>query len=145
MFKSEIVSTESQDEECSDCDTPVEINAVDVDNLDDENETPEDESQHLWEDLEHNLAALFLKMQTVLHVPKKSVQEVIQQLCELVQLSQAPLYNKVKMVLQKHHTNDDESVAREVVETLTGSNMITACCGKDGCLATIKRRESYVA
>ena len=145
-FKSEIVvSTETEDDKCSDCDDTLEINVVDTaGNLDDDNETPEAESQHLWEDLEHNLAALFLKMQTVLHVPEKSVQEVIQQLCDLVQLSQAPLYSKVKMLLQKHHTNVDESVVREVVDTLTGSNIITACCGKDGCLATIKRRASYV-
>ncbi|KAL6488716.1 hypothetical protein MHYP_G00024570 [Metynnis hypsauchen] len=82
-FKPEIVvSTETEDDECSDCGDTLEINVVDTaGNLDDDNETTEAESQHLWKDLEHNLAALFLKMQTVLHVPEKSVQEVIQQLC----------------------------------------------------------------
>lgn len=143
MFKSEIVGSTGAQDLCRD-DTSLEINAVDTDDTNDEIETPVPDCQHLCEDLEHKLAALFLKMQTVLHVPETSVQEIIQQLVELAQLSQAPLYNKVKGVLQKYHTNLDEALVREVVETFTDSNIITACCGKDGCLATIKRRAPYV-
>lgn len=52
----------------------------DLDNLSEE--TSETNSQNLGNLLEHNLAALFLNMQTVLHIPEKSVQEVSQQLCQ---------------------------------------------------------------
>lgn len=41
-----------------------------------------DELYDLSKQLGHSLATLFLKMQTVLHIPESSVQEVIQQLVQ---------------------------------------------------------------
>lgn len=107
-------------------------------------EASETQSQDLGEQLEHNLAALFLKMQTILHMPENSVQEVIQQLCQIVQLSLPLLHKNVKAVLQKHFGDVDESVLKEVVETVAESDILSKSCGKNGCLATSKRRASYV-
>lgn len=93
--------------------------------------------QNLGNLLEHNLPALFLKF----YIYQKSLykKEVSLQLCQLVEFSRPFLYNKVKGVLQKYYT----------VPTLVNqlqkkwlSNNIIACCGKDGCLATVKRRAS---
>lgn len=75
------------------------MHAEDTDDLNDvSGETSKAETLKLGQQLEHNLAALFLKMHTVLYIPKTSVQEIIQQLCEIVQLSWPLLYSKVKAV-----------------------------------------------
>jgi len=42
----------------------------------------------LGKQLEHNLASLLLKMQTILHIPESAVQEVIKHLCQIHDLSQ---------------------------------------------------------
>jgi len=76
-------------------------------------------------------------------MPENSVQEVIQQLCQIVQLSQPLLHKNVKTVLQKHFGDVDESVLKEVVETVAESDILSKSCGKNGCLATSKRRASY--
>ncbi|KAL1273015.1 hypothetical protein QQF64_028877 [Cirrhinus molitorella] len=104
----------------------------------------ETESQDLAQQLEHNLAALFLKMQAILHIPESSVQEVIQQICQIVQMSQPLLHKNVEAVLQKHFGHIGESVVKEVVETVAESNILSKSCGKNGCLATSKRRATYV-
>lgn len=107
-------------------------------------EASETQSQDLRQQLEYNLAALFLKMQTILHIPESSVQEVIQQLCQIAQLSQPLLQKNIKAVLQKHFGHVDESVVKEVVEVVAESDILSKSCGKNGCLATSKRRASYV-
>lgn len=52
---------------------------------------------------EHNLASLLLKMQTILHIPESAVQEVLQHLCQIHDLSQPLLYSNVKSVLKKYY------------------------------------------
>ena len=100
--------------------------------------TPDLEKQ-----LEHNLAALFLKMQTVLHIPESTVQEVIQLLLQMCELSQPLLHNAVKDILNQH-TDVDDSVVEELVRAAAKSNVIMKFCGKDGTLSTTKRRAAYV-
>lgn len=64
-------------------------------------------------------------MQTLLHIPENSVQEVIQQLCHIIQLSQPLLHKHVKAVFQKHFGHVDESVVKEVVETVAESDILS--------------------
>ncbi len=109
---------------------------------DGEDSTNED-LHDLEKQLEHNLAALFLKMQTVLHIPENKVQEVIQQLLQMCELAQPLLHNAVKDIL-KQHTDVDNSVVEELVRAATKSNVIMKFCGKDGPLSTTKRRAAYV-
>lgn len=52
--------------------------------------------------LEHNLASLLLKMQTVMHIPESAVQEVLQQLCQINKLSEPLLHIKVRATLNKY-------------------------------------------
>lgn len=101
-------------------------------------EASETQSQDLGEQLEHNLAALFLKMQTILHMLENSVQEVIQQLCQIVQLSLPLLHKNVKAVLKKHFGDVDESVLKEVVETVAESDILSKSCGKMDVLQLVK-------
>ena len=50
---------------------------------------------HLQHQLEHNLPSVFLKLQAVLHLSDMAVQEVIQQLNQLVLLSELLLRNAI--------------------------------------------------
>lgn len=49
----------------------------DILDLEDREYSTNEELHELGKQLEHNLAALFLKMHTILHIPEHSVQEVI--------------------------------------------------------------------
>lgn len=152
MFKPELVvrigSNENDDSirDAQQCSHQMISEELDQDNVTDDvsGEASETEIQDLAQQLEHNLAALFLKMQTTLHIPETSVQEVIQQLCQIVHLSQPLLHKNVKAVLQKHFGHISESVVKDVVESVAENNILTKSCGKNGSLATSKRRASYV-
>lgn len=94
----------------------------------------------LEKQLEHNLAALLSKMQTILHIPERSVQEVIKQLCDTHYLSEPLLHYKVRMILKEYDSKIDESIVKQVSSTVSEAKVMTTFCGKDGSLATTKRR-----
>lgn len=66
----------------------------------------------LFDQLRHNLAAFSLKMQTILNVPEKAVQEIVEQLDQLFQLSK-PL---IKAVVSKVLTENQYCVPESVVD-----------------------------
>lgn len=111
----------------------------DSSDLEDSEDSTNEEVHDLGEQLEHNLAALFLKMHTVLHIPESSIQEVVQQLVQICELSQPLLHNSVKEIL-KQYTNIDDSTVRQLVRAASDSNVITRFCGKEGSLSTTKRK-----
>ncbi|KAF0040477.1 hypothetical protein F2P81_006375 [Scophthalmus maximus] len=118
--------------------------ADDMEELEDvSEEASENDLRDLEKQLEHNLASLLLKMQTVMHIPESAVQEVIQQLCEINKPSQPLLHNRVRAVLKKYYVDINETVVREVTGVVSESNII-AFCAKDGSLGTAKRRAAYV-
>lgn len=80
----------------------------------------------LGKHFEHNLASLLLKMQTILHIPESAVQEVIQHLWQIHDLSQPLLYSNVKAILKKHHLDVDESLIKEIVCAVSESNVIAS-------------------
>lgn len=83
-------------------------------------------------------------MHTVLHIPESSIQEVVQQLVQICELSQPLLHNSVKEIL-KQYTNLDDSTVRQLVRVASDSNVITRFCGKEGSLSTTKRRAAYLS
>lgn len=142
MFKPEIVSAAAA--AASEMTHEEHVSPDDTSDLEDSEELQSNEELNdLQKQLDHSLAALFLKMQTILHIPESSVQNIIQQLLQICELSQPLLHNSVKDIL-KQHTVIDDSVVRQVVRAASESNVITRCCGKDGSLSTGKRRAAYV-
>lgn len=140
MFKSEIVSGTVTNEKAQDEQFP----QNETDDLEDRECSSNEELHDLEKQLEHNLAALFLKMQTILHIPQSSVQEVVQQLLQICELSQPLLHNSVKDIL-KQHTDVDDSTVRQLVRAVSESNIIAKLCGNNGSLSTTKRRTAYVS
>lgn len=140
MFKSEIIGgyIQSQEED---------VEQEQMSDADDHVEDSEVTSGHalvdLEQQLEHNVASLLLKMQAVLHIPESSVQEVIQQLFQIDELSKPILQNRVRAVLKKHYTDIDESVVKEIINVVSESSM-AAHFSQGGPLGTAKKREAYV-
>ncbi len=84
-FKSEIIvsTTSDSDEAANESQGEVEQQETsDTEDLDVMEEACDDLCG-LGKQLEHNLASLLLKMQTILHIPESAVQEVIQHLCQI--------------------------------------------------------------
>lgn len=138
MFKPEIVSSSENNELEEEGHWPPNYTS----DLENSEESSNEENHDLEKQLEHNLAAFFLKMQTILHIPESSV-EVIQQLLHISELSQPLLHNSVRDLL-KQHTDVDDSTVKQVVRAASESNVLTKFCGKGSSLSTSKRRAAYV-
>lgn len=93
--------------------------------------------------LEHNLASLLLKMQTILHISESATQEIIQQLNQINLLSEPLLYSTIRQTIEKHYGEVDSTVVKELVRAVTDSNVLLHCTNEGGPLSTTKRRASY--
>lgn len=117
-FKSEIIGhyytspdSDAAEEQMSHAEDLEDLEALSEE--DSNNDLPDLEKQ-----LEHNLASLLLKMQNVLNIPESSVQEVVEQLCQIHKLSQPLLHNRVRAVLSKY-PDMDETLVREVTSVVS--------------------------
>nr|XP_005173860.1 uncharacterized protein LOC101885400 [Danio rerio] len=117
--------------------------ADDIEDTEELNEVTESDLHDLEKQLQHNLASLLLKMHTVLHIPESSVQDVIEQLCQINKLSQPLVQHRVRGILNKYCADMDETVIKEIISAVSESNMMTHC-SKDGPLGTAKKRAAYV-
>lgn len=105
-----------------------------------------DNIQELENQLERKLALLFLKMQTVLHVPEYAVQEVIQCLNQIHLLSQPVLQTTIQEIIQKYCVNVDVNyIVSEIMNAVLQNNVLLKHTDKDGSLSTACRRASYIA
>lgn len=136
MLKLEIISgnRENDNDELK----PVSSDEIEIeDNEDQFNE----ESSDFVHKLNHNLAGIFLKMQSILHIPASSIQDVIQELTEIHKLSFPLIYKSVSIVLRKHYPDVDDSLVTEVVHAVSESNVFSKCCDKGRCLSTVKKKQ----
>ena len=93
--------------------------ADDIEDIDEVSEVTSDLDLHdLEKQLEHNLASLLLKMQAVLHIPESAVQDVVQQLWQINQLSQPLLQNRVRTLLSKYNCHMDETFVKEIISAV---------------------------
>lgn len=97
---------------------------------------------HLQHQLEHNLASLLLKLQAVLHLSDMAIQEVVQQLNQLVLLSEPLLRNAIQQILNEHGVSDD-SVMRKIVNAVKENNLFLKMTDAGQSLSTASKRASY--
>ncbi|XP_057695302.1 uncharacterized protein LOC130917681 [Corythoichthys intestinalis] len=64
--------------------------------------------------LEHTLASLFLKMQTKLNISESALQEIIQEIGQIFQLSEPLMFSVVEEILRRHYPDLDSAVVKEV-------------------------------
>lgn len=97
----------------------------------------------LAEQLQYNLAAFFLKMQTILHVSEKATQEIIEHIDQLFSLSEPLVKESVIKILKKHNCPFTDKLVSEVVQAVSDSNVLHKSVTSEAPLSTAKRRKSY--
>lgn len=94
--------------------------------------------------LHQNLATLFLKMQTVLHVSERACQDIVDHLSEIFLLSEPLLKDAVKDILQKHSVTATEAVLNDLVSSVVDTNVFVRATAKGQDLSSAKRRKTYI-
>ncbi|KAG9278069.1 hypothetical protein AMEX_G5864 [Astyanax mexicanus] len=99
---------------------------------------------NLRAELQRNLASLFLKMQTVLHVSNMATQEIIEHLSQIFALSQPLIKKTISDVLQSFDVPVTEASIEQVVSAVMDSNILTSSTAEGQDLSSAKRRKTYV-
>lgn len=72
--------------------------------------------------LKHKLAALFLSMQTVLHISRSATQILVEDLHNILSFSSAKDVNSVKEVLLRHNIEVNDLILQDVSNALVDNN-----------------------
>ncbi len=106
------------------------------------NGEPNENTDSLKQQLEHNLASLLLKTQTALHFSESATQEMLQGLDQLRSLSSQVLEDTVTQILQTHNCGVSSEDVTEIVNAVV-TNVLRSYTSRDRPLSTPKRRKSY--
>ena len=79
--------------------------------------------------LRTNLASLFLKMHSVLHVSATAIQDIIDNLVQIFSLSKPLVKDSVIKVLREHDQSFSEVLLNELVEAIMKCNLCQCYCG----------------
>lgn len=94
--------------------------------------------------LNHNLASLFLKMQSILHVSEMASEEIVEHLTQIFFLSQPILKHDIREVLESHDITVSEAILNEVVSTVMDCNVIVSATAKGKPLSSTNRRKTFI-
>ena len=95
--------------------------------------------------LEHNVAALFLKMSSILNISESALQEVIEQINQMYVLSQPLLHTSVGKILNQHCGDVEDSLVSEIAKVFTENNLFLKFTSTVGSLSTTTKRTSYIS
>ena len=95
--------------------------------------------------LEHNVAALFLKMSSILNISESALQEVIEQINQMYVLSQPLLHTSVGKILNQHCGDVEDSLVSEIAKVFTENNVFLKFTSTGGSLSTTPKRTSYIS
>lgn len=90
--------------------------------------------------MEHNVAALFLKMTSIFNISETALQDVIEQINQIHLLSQPLIHSSIQRIL---HQSDDYLV-NEIVKIVTDNNAFLKCTPSRGSLSTTSKRTAYI-
>ncbi|XP_059195787.1 uncharacterized protein LOC131976671 [Centropristis striata] len=147
-FKDEVVLTETtsglmlNQDEC-DGGGPSQ-NSSELDALDCNPLESMDGSGELQTQLRTNLASLFLKMHSVLHVSELAIQEIVESLAQIFMLSKPLVRESVIRVLQDHDQSISDGFLHELVEAIMNSNVFVSATSEGAELSTAKQRKTFV-
>lgn len=134
-----VVQNESNDSQDSD----IEQNPTDLSDENDSTSVAHSSTDGLAEQLQYNLAAFFLKMQTILHVSERATQEIIEHVDQLFSLSEPLVKEAVTKILQKHNCLFTDTVVSDIVQAVSETNILHKSITCEAPLSTAKRRKSY--
>lgn len=95
--------------------------------------------------LEHNVAALLLKMSAILNVTENALQDVIEQINQIYVLSQPLLQSSVHRILRQHCGDVDDSLVSEIVRVVIESNVFLKFTSAEGSRSTVSKGESFIS
>ena len=98
----------------------------------------------LQSQLRNNLASLFLKMQSILHVSQMAIQDIVENLAQIFMLSKPLVRDSVMKVLGEHGQSIDDALLNELVEAVMESNVFVSATAGGAELSTTKRRKTFV-
>lgn len=116
-----------------------------VDDIDCELADLNEDTEDLENQLERNVAALFLKMSSILNISETALQEVIDQINQIYLLSQPLLHSSIQRILQTHCANVDDALVNEIVRVLIENNVFLKYTSDGGSLSTANGRKSYIS
>ena len=135
-----VVPNESNDSQ--DIDIELELDEAFSDE-NDSNPVAGSSTEGVADQLQYNLAALFLKMQTILHVSERATQDIIEHVDVLFSLSKPLVKEAVTKVLKKHNCPFTDTVVSDIVQAVSESNILHKSITSEAPLSTAKRRKSF--
>ena len=121
----------------------IEHDSVELSHEDETAPVADTSTEGLAEQLQYNLAAFFLKMQTILHVSQRAIQEIIEHIDQLFSLSEPVVRESVIKILKKHDCSFTDTLVSEIAQAVSESNVLHKSVTSEGPLSTAKRRKSY--
>lgn len=103
-----------------------------------------DDTGELQAQLRYNLASLFLKMHSVLHVSEMAIQDIVENLAQIFSLSKPLVRDSVIRVFQEHDQSISDALLHELVEAIMKSNVFVSATSEGAELSTAKRRKTFV-
>lgn len=128
-------------------DPPHNVNSEEWSDEFDEEDPPQneiDDTDALDDKLEYNLAAFFLKTESILHVRNRATQEIVEHIDQLFTLSQPILKKVIGESLKKHNCPVTDTLVNAIVKAVSECNILHRSVKSEGPLSTAKRRKSYV-
>lgn len=132
-FKPKIVSHNILEEPSSDINAQSKDSALETDEVElevtelsddvDDLMVTELNEDDLESQLEHNVAALFLKMSSILNISEDALQEVIEQINQIHVLSQPLLHSSIGKILNQHCGDVEDSLVSEITKVFTENNV----------------------
>lgn len=141
-FKPEIVAENVVEELPQNVSAQLEDSYPEVDDTDSEVAEQSEDVEDLEIQLECNVAALFLKMSSILNISENALQEVIDQINQIYFLSQPLLDSSVQRILQQHCVDVDDALVNEIAEAVKENNLFLKFTSDGGSLSTASKCSS---
>lgn len=124
-------------------DSDIRCDPVQFSDEDENNTVVNSGNEGLAEQLQYNLAAFFLKMQTICRVSERATQELIEHIDQLFTLSEPLVRESVIKTLQKQNCPVTDTLVSEIVVAVSECNILHKSIESEGPLSTAKRRKTY--
>jgi len=95
------------------------------------------------ETLEHKLASVFLKMQTVLHISKSAIHNIVEEIHDILHFSKSLAVESIRNILVKRKIDVDNSILQEINSAIFETNPLLLTTSEKGSLSTDHRRNAY--
>ena len=110
----------------------------------DDDDDVHDDNQNLPHTIERAVAALLLKLESILHVSSSAIDEIVSELQYIVGSVSAPVtHTIIDQILKKNNCHLDKTVLKELADSVCKHNPVNIAIGNNGPLSTAYKRKQY--